>query len=99
MTILRPYGNGLPTAIVTGKQLFATHYMDVGLSVTAIFRNGSEAPSYLAYLNRTRVDSLGGFFGPIVRSVIERRLKKEAAELLPRVGDRLESREPPLTQP
>jgi hypothetical protein len=89
----RPHGGDLPTVVVTGRQLFATHYLDGALSVTAIL--GDRSQYYLAYLNRTRVDSLGGFLGPFVRSAIERRLKKEASELLPRVRDRLESGEPP----
>lgn len=95
VVIVRPTGADLPSALVIGRQLFATHYMDGALSVTAIVRDAPASRSYLTYLNRTRVDSLGGFFGPFVRSAIERRLRNEAAELLPRVRDRLESGEPP----
>ena len=93
VSILRGRDRDLPDALVAGRQVFATHYMNGSLSLTAIMRG--PAANYLVYLNRSDVDVLGGFFGGLVRVVAERRLKADASEVLRGLGQRLESGEPP----
>jgi hypothetical protein len=95
VSILRTSEAALPEALVAGTQIFATHYMNGALSLTAILRGRSGSQNYLAYLNRSEVDVVGGFLGRLVRSIIERRLKSEASELLQGVRRRLERGEPP----
>ncbi len=95
VSIFRGSDPDLPTTLVAGKQIFATHYMDGALSVTAIVRDGSASQHYLTYLNRSRLDVLDGFFGGLVRSIIERRLRADASDLLQGFRRRLESGEPP----
>lgn len=94
VSILRGRDGGLPEALVVGKQVFATHYMNGSLNVTALVRGRPGSPNYLAYLNRSDVDVLGGFFGGLVRLLAERRLKTEASEVLQGLGRRLDSGEP-----
>ena len=53
----------LPEVLVAGKQVFATHYMNGALALTAVVGGRDGAPRYLVYLNRSRVDMLGGFLG------------------------------------
>lgn len=95
VNIIRPSDRSLPEALVAATQVFATHYMTGSLAVTAITRGAAGSPPYLTYLNRSRLDVLGGLFGGIVRRIAERRLRGEAAEVVQGVRRRLESGDPP----
>jgi hypothetical protein len=88
-------GGDLPDALVAGKQIFATHYVNASLGLTALVAGAPGQPNYLAYLNRSEVDVLGGFFGGIIRSVMQRRMKGEAADTLRALRERLEGGLPP----
>ena len=69
-------------------------YVNASLGITAILRGESGACNY-RYLNRSEVDVLGGMFGGLVRWLVQRRLKAEAANVLQGLRRRLESGEPP----
>ena len=97
VSILRSVEPGVPDALVAGRQVFATHYVNASLGVTMILRGQAGAPAYLAYVNRSEVDRLGGVFGGLVRRVMHRRLRTEAAEILQALRERLESGAPPAT--
>lgn len=84
-----------PDAVVASRQVYATHYMSGSLAITAIVGGRDGAPRYLAYLNRSRVDVLDGFFGGLVRTIVERRLRDEAGQLVDALRRRLEAGEPP----
>jgi hypothetical protein len=94
VSIIRHDDGVRPDVLVAGKGIFATHYMTASLGLTALVR-GTNGSNYLVYLNRSEVDVIGGFFGGIVRMVMERRLKSEASELLRGLRTRLESGDPP----
>ena len=87
-----------PDALVAGKQIFATHYMNGALALTAIVGGGPGSRRYLAYLNRSEVDVLGGFLGGLVRWIVERRLKSEASEVLQGLRRRIERGLPPVAR-
>jgi hypothetical protein len=95
VNILRGHEPGLPDALTAGKEIFSTHYVTASLGVTAIIRGGPGSPNYLAYLNRSEVDVLGGPFGGLVKWFMQRRLKSEAAGVLQDLRKRLEGGEPP----
>jgi len=95
VSILRGDGAATPDVVAVGKQIFATHYMDGSLSVTAIVGDGQRSPRYLAYLNRSDVDVLGGFWGGLVRRILGRRLRSDAPGVLQTLRTRLESGDPP----
>jgi hypothetical protein len=93
VVVLRSPATDLPDALVVSRQVYASHYMTGALAVTAITSDGSSR--YLVYLNRSRLDVFGGMFGGLVRSIIDRRLRGEAAEVVDAVRRRLESGPPP----
>lgn len=98
VSILRSSDASLPDALVAGKQIFATHYVNASLGITALVGGGPGAHNYLVYLNRSEVDVLGGVFGGLVRWFMQRRLKTEAADVLRGLRKRLQSGEPPAIQ-
>jgi hypothetical protein len=94
VSILRGDGPMVPEAVVVGNQVFATHYSDGSLSVTAVVR-GEGSRRYLAYLNESVLDVLDGFRGGLVRRILERRLRSEATTVIRTLRRRLESGDPP----
>ena len=63
-----------PQALVASKQIYADHYFDSSLALSALINiPGASAPSdsYLLYTNRSRADALGGFFSGLKRSIVE----------------------------
>ncbi|MBZ5556182.1 MAG: hypothetical protein LAO77_02790 [Acidobacteriia bacterium] len=93
LSILRGDGRLVPEAVIVGKQVFATHYSDGSLSVTAVVRDGPRR--YLAYINESDLDVLDGFWGGLARRILERRMRSEAPKVLETLRHRLESGEPP----
>lgn len=89
----------LPDALIAAKDVFATHYVDASLGLTAILRGAPGGPNYLCYLNRSEVDLLGGTFGGLLRYFVQRRLKAEAPAVLQALRQRLESGMPDVMQP
>jgi hypothetical protein len=78
----------LPEAIVVAKQVFATHYKEGSMSVTALAGRGDAR--YLVYLHRSQLDTLEGLFGGLTRMVVERRVRGEAPGVLRGLKMRLE---------
>lgn len=83
-----------PDLLVTGKDIFATHYINGSLGLTALVV-GDSGLNYLVYVNRTSVDVPGGLFSGMVRWFAERKLRGESAGVLRSLRDRLESGDPP----
>ncbi len=90
VSILRGRAPGLPDALVAGKEIFSTHYVNASLGLTAILRDASGRRNYLAYVNRSEVDALQGLFSGVIRFFMERRLKAEAATVLTGLRQRLD---------
>jgi hypothetical protein len=86
-------GPGMPTAVVVAKQVYASHYKNASITVSALVSDGSA--NYLVYLNRSHVDAFQGVFGGMVRRVVERRVQAEAPGVLFGLRKRLESGDPP----
>jgi hypothetical protein len=95
VSILRSEDAALPDMLEAGKQIFATHYVNASLGITAVVRGGPGGPNYLVYVNRSELDVPGGPFKGIIRWFLQRRLKAEAATVLQGLRRRLESGEPP----
>jgi hypothetical protein len=90
---MRTTAAGVPETFVISKQVFATHYKNGSVSVTAVAGSGST--QYLVYVNRSHVDVLHGVLGGLVRRVIERRVREEAPGVLNALRVRLEGGDPP----
>jgi hypothetical protein len=94
--IVRPASDHrLPAVLVAGKQIFATHYLEGGLGLTMVLRDATSGTPYLAYVNRSQVDLLRGFFGGFVRGVLEDRVERQAPLIVRGLRVRLESGNPP----
>jgi hypothetical protein len=82
----------MPETVIAAKQVYASHYKNAALTLTSLVaQNGAR---YLVYVNRSHVDAFHGFFGPVVRRVVERRVRGEAPNVLAALRRRLESGEP-----
>jgi hypothetical protein len=82
-----------PAAFAVGsKQIYGTHYFDASLGLTVLVPDQS-SPSpgtYVAYLNRSRVDVIGGMFGGVAKKIIASKAKSTVADQLGRLRTRLE---------
>jgi hypothetical protein len=77
-------------AIVVGKQILSTRYMDGGIAMTAITTDPATGRRYLVYLNRSSVDLLDGFWGGLVRRIVESKVRGEVPEIIDKLRQRLE---------
>ncbi|MBI2189436.1 MAG: hypothetical protein HYU37_20255 [Acidobacteria bacterium] len=93
VVLLQSDDPGAPPALAVSKQVFATHYRDAAVSLTAVTARGPDR--YLLYVHRSHIDVLQGFFGGLARRVIEGRIRDEAAAVLDAVRRRLEEGDPP----
>jgi len=63
-----------PQVLVASKQIYANHYFNAFLALTAFVNVPSATnSSYLVYENRSRADGLEGPFGKIKRGVVEKK--------------------------
>ena len=60
-----------PQVLISSKQIYANHYFNASLALTAFVREPEGA--YLVYENRSRADGLEGPFGKIKRGVVEKK--------------------------
>ena len=101
ITYVQLLSNGpAPQAMSVSTQLYASHYLDGALGLTAVFCDETAVPQrsfagvsscYVAYVNRTRVDLLGGLLGGFKRAVIEDRIESEGPRVMREATRRMES--------
>lgn len=71
MVYQRAHASG-PQVLVASKQIYANHYFDSSLALTAFVNiPGANPGSFLLYENRSRADGLDGPFSKIKRGIIE----------------------------
>jgi len=92
VNILRGSGPDVPALVIAGTQVFASHYLRGGLSLTSVVAGSAGAANHLIYLNRLRVDTLGGITGGLKRAIVERRIRLSTRELVTGFRRRLEAR-------
>jgi hypothetical protein len=76
------------------KQLYANHYFDSSLALTALINvpiTGTTSDSYLLYTNRSRADALAGSFGKLKRNLVEGEAVASLAAILLQTRLNLES--------
>lgn len=91
--IYRTVRAGRPWVFIAFKQVYADHYFDasLGLAVLAEQSAGPTNPAlWVLYLNRSRADALGGWLGPLKRSITERRSRGAMQNSLLELKERLE---------
>lgn len=89
-----PGGSTAPEVAVVGRQVFASRYMSGMLTHITLVRDPASDGFYMTYVNRAQLDVLSGFWGGLVRAIINRRLKGDAATVLRTLRDRIESGPP-----
>jgi len=91
VSIFRPTPSpGVPAVLVTGKQVYASRYMNGELTLTMLFPGERGSSAYLVHVNRAELDELGGAFSGLKRALILGRIKEEATGTLAELRDRLE---------
>lgn len=93
--IFRPSTLAGVDVLMTSTQIFATHYLDASLGVTAIVRDRRTSRGYLVYVNRSEVDLFRGFWGRVARRIVKGRIREEGPALVRGTADRLASGDPP----
>jgi hypothetical protein len=81
-------------AWIASKQIYASHYFDASLAITLAADDPMDSSGhtiYLAYINRSRIDLLGGTFAGLVRGVVRRRLEDGMRKNLQQTVEKLES--------
>lgn len=84
---------GTTDVLIVSKQIYASHYFDASMGITgsiAASREGERPRSYLVYLNRSRVDALGGVLGGVATGVIQGQIQDGLTKNLKLAKQRLE---------
>ena len=86
-------GAGPAAFAVASKQLYGTHYFDASLGVTVLLADQSAGAgtTCLVYVNRSRIDALGGLFGGLKRVIVRSHARSTMAESLMDARDRVEA--------
>jgi hypothetical protein len=84
-------------SIVIATQVFATHYLNASLSLTAIDDCAAAGRRHLVYMRRSRVDVFQGTFGGFVRRMVSKRVRAEGPSVLDAFRIKLEHGLPPST--
>lgn len=79
--IYRRAGDVGPQAVIASKQIYANHYFNAFLALTA-FVNVPDSGAYLVYENRSRADGLEGPFSKIKRGVVEKKVLEGLKNIL-----------------
>ena len=81
-------------AAIASQQVYASHYFDASLGLTAALDDPGYASNpgmYIVYLNRSRIDLLSGFFGGLRRAILRGRLRDGMRKNLAEVVRKLEA--------
>jgi hypothetical protein len=94
---IAPTINDSPVAYAVGsKQIYAMHYFDASLGLTLLVPDPTAAPpaTYVAYLNRSRIDLFDGLWGGVARRIVAGRARTLVAEQLQRLQGVLADKSP-----
>jgi hypothetical protein len=78
----RSHVNGAPRVLVVSKQIYANHYFDASLSLTAAIADQTRTKSDLLYVNHSRVGALASSFSKFKHKIVERRATEDLKNLL-----------------
>jgi hypothetical protein len=77
-----------PVAYAIGsKQIYAMHYYDASLGLTLLIpdRTAASPTTYVAYLNRSRIDLFDGLLGAVTRRIVAGKARGVVADQLERL--------------
>jgi hypothetical protein len=81
------------------KQLYGSSYFDASLGLTLLLRDQHPSSTLLVYVNRSRVDVLGGLLGGLKRAVVRSRARAAMVDTLTGIQARLRTRGAALRRP
>ncbi len=81
---------GRPWMFIAFKQIYADHYLDASLGLAVLGAESGDAATWVFYVNRTRIDALGGWLGPLKRSVMEDKSRVQMRQNLSGLKNSLE---------
>ncbi|HSE25300.1 MAG TPA: hypothetical protein VLB68_26800 [Pyrinomonadaceae bacterium] len=89
-----------PQVLIAAKQIYANHYFDSSLALTAFVNVPGEnsTSSYLIYENRSRADGLEGPFGKIKRGIVQNKAMSGLMAILDQSKATLNARAVPQTE-
>lgn len=71
--------SGLSGYLIASRQIYADHYYDASLGLTILIdrpmQQGKSMGSYLIYINRSRIDMLGGFLSSLRKAITLSRVR------------------------
>lgn len=82
---------GKGSVLIASKQIYASHYFEASLGLTALVDKPGGSGFYLTYLNRSRADALRGSLAGMKRSLISRELLSGTESNLQMVKRRIEA--------
>lgn len=94
VTIHQRTAGGEDQYLIASKQIFADHYYNGSLGLT-ILADDAKSPEkkgcLLVYINRSRIDALGGFLSGLRRAIAQPRIRNGMVENLKILKDRMEA--------
>ena len=74
--------DGIPRVLELSKQIYANHYIDASLSLTAVIGDQTRTKSTLLYVNHSRSSALASLFGKLKHKIVEGRATDDLNRLL-----------------
>jgi hypothetical protein len=74
--------DGIPRVLVLSKQIYAHHYFDASLSLTAVIGDHTRTKSHLLYVNHSRASALAGSLSKFKHKIVEGKAIDELNRLL-----------------
>jgi hypothetical protein len=76
------------------KQIYGSHYFDSSLGITVVLDEAGDGNPrmIMAYVNRSRLDALGGFWGGLKRTIVRSRTRSAMSDSLLKARDLVERR-------
>jgi hypothetical protein len=90
VVIDRAHDGGALEVVAASRQIFATHYINGSLAVTALVRTEA-GERFMVYINRSSVDGLDGFFSRLKRLFIRGRVRRAGLAAFEHLKRRIES--------
>lgn len=94
VTVYRRANDPGAPILIASKQIYASHYFEASLGLTALAqasRDPARPAFYLMYLNRSRADALRGGFSGLARGAVAGRMKDSARENMELTRKRIEA--------
>jgi hypothetical protein len=94
LAIVRLVGGPEGAYAAASKQIYGSHYFDSSLGITVLLDVSRDSvPGMLvAYVNRSRLDALGGFFGGLKRTIVRSQTRSAMGASLIEARDLVEHR-------